>query len=309
MRRLKIYLIIFLFVPIVAGIENGKNKTTEYKNIKPMSSSTETLQFGEIYPNCNDGRLEGQINETVNENITLTKINVTFSAVSLWPPGPEANNFTVIVELSDTVIFNESIQATEHSNYSVASDISVNVVAGQLIEVNVTCPDGSAQSLFLGYKNDEPSIRSNIKYKYTEQPEPDPDLYGPNITILSPKNITYNTEINLTFSTNETLSWVGYKMDGSGTKEIANNTLLNVTEGTHRLQVFGNDTANNQGSDEVWFSVDIGDNDDDNGDGDGNGFVDGEDPFPWIWIILGITAIGATVTAIIMIKKRKISNN
>ena len=64
----------------------------------PGPSQTTVLQFGEIFGNCDDGRLIGEINTTLTKNVTIEQLNVTFSAVSLWPSSPEPNNFTVFFD-------------------------------------------------------------------------------------------------------------------------------------------------------------------------------------------------------------------
>jgi len=85
------------------------------------------------------------------------------------------------------------------------------------------------------------------------------DLTPPVITILSPKNITYNTNFDLTFTVDEPTSWTAYSLDGQINNTISGNfTLTGLSDGSHSIIIYANDTSNNIGkSDKVYFSVDI----------------------------------------------------
>lgn len=168
-------------IPITFINNNRMNTKPSYALLK--TSATEPVEFGEIYPNCNDGRLVGVINSTITNAGTFDFINITFSAVSLFPSNPEANNFTVIVRIEGSLIVNETITATEHTNYTITKIIDRTIEIGQEVEVNITCPDGAAQALFLGYYNDDPSIKCTIEYsEVSESPFPG----GLLLLVLSP---------------------------------------------------------------------------------------------------------------------------
>ncbi len=80
------------------------------------------------------------------------------------------------------------------------------------------------------------------------------------ITILSPQNKTYaTTSIPLTFTVNETTSWMGYSLDDEANVTISGNTTLTgLTEGPHSVVVFANDTSGNMGvSNKVFFTVEL----------------------------------------------------
>ena len=80
-----------------------------------------------------------------------------------------------------------------------------------------------------------------------------------NITLVSPQNRSYNsTLVSLTFTVNETTSWTGYSLDGEANVTIAGNTTLTISEGSHNIMVYANDTAGYMGaSDIVHFLIDI----------------------------------------------------
>jgi len=84
------------------------------------------------------------------------------------------------------------------------------------------------------------------------------DLSPPFIVVLSPQNKTYDTtDVPLTFATNEPVSGMAYSLDGQTDVVIAGNaTRAVLSEGSHRVVVYANDTAGNAGgSAVVYFNV------------------------------------------------------
>ena len=81
----------------------------------------------------------------------------------------------------------------------------------------------------------------------------------PEITIVSPQNLTYAaSDVPLTFTVNETTSWMGYSLDGLANVTITGNTTLSsLSDGNHNIIVYANDAFGNTGSSTlVSFSVD-----------------------------------------------------
>ena len=84
------------------------------------------------------------------------------------------------------------------------------------------------------------------------------DTTPPNITNLSVENKTYNsTTIPLSFNVNEETPQLRYKLDSQANTTITGNTTLaGISEGTHSIVVYANDTAGNIGkSDTVFFTI------------------------------------------------------
>jgi len=75
--------------------------------------------------------------------------------------------------------------------------------------------------------------------------------------ILSPENKTYSNAVPLTFTVSETTSWIGYSLDGQANVTVAENTTLsNLSDRSHSLIVYANDTAGNTwASDTVYFTT------------------------------------------------------
>lgn len=116
------------------------------------------------------------------------------------------------------------------------------------------------------------------------------DTIPPAISILSPENKTYTAnDVPLSFLVNESASWIIYSLDGQANVTIAGNTTLTgLSDGSHSVIVYANDTAGNIGSSEmIYFSISTQ-----------------REPFP-IWIVAVIVIVAAFGTAVYLLKIRK----
>jgi parallel beta-helix repeat protein len=79
------------------------------------------------------------------------------------------------------------------------------------------------------------------------------------LAVLSPQNTTYATSsVPLNFTIIKPASWIGYSLDGQLNVTITGNTTLSgLSDGSHSLIVYANDTAGNMCySDYVYFTID-----------------------------------------------------
>jgi hypothetical protein len=97
-------------------------------------------------------------------------------------------------------------------------------------------------------------LNTNEQYK--------PADYGtipPKLQITSPENKTYS-KVNLTFTINRGAAWIGYSLDTQANvtvKEGTDSSLTGLTQGSHRILLYANDSQGNMGySNIVYFSVD-----------------------------------------------------
>ena len=84
------------------------------------------------------------------------------------------------------------------------------------------------------------------------------DTLAPHITILMPQNQSYgSTDIQLTFTVDESITKLSYSLDGQDAVVIVGNlTLPAMHDGSHRLTVYATDDLGNSGSSEtVYFNV------------------------------------------------------
>jgi len=86
------------------------------------------------------------------------------------------------------------------------------------------------------------------------------DIRAPTVTIISPRDRAYpKNVIPLTFTVSEQTDWIGYSLDGQANLTISGNvTLSGLSETTHTVRIYANDTVGNMGSSKiVYFIVDI----------------------------------------------------
>jgi hypothetical protein len=106
------------------------------------------------------------------------------------------------------------------------------------------------------------------------------DTTSPKISLLI-ENKTYSqNDLSLNFTTDEPTSWIGYCLDGKANITISGNTTLTgLSNGSHSVVIYANDTAGNVGACEiVTFSIDT------------------SEPFPAAALVA--TASGASVAVI-----------
>jgi hypothetical protein len=83
------------------------------------------------------------------------------------------------------------------------------------------------------------------------------DKLPPTINILLPKNQSYDsTDIQLTFSVNENVSYLAYSLDRQEKQEIAGNvTLPALTNGPHSITLYATDELGNSAEKTVSFNI------------------------------------------------------
>jgi hypothetical protein len=83
------------------------------------------------------------------------------------------------------------------------------------------------------------------------------DTLPPTINILLPQNQSYgSTDIQLTFSVNENVSYLAYSLDGQEKQEIAGNvTLPALTNGPHSITLYATDELGNAAEKTVSFNI------------------------------------------------------
>jgi hypothetical protein len=86
-----------------------------------------------------------------------------------------------------------------------------------------------------------------------------PDSIMPEISVMSPENETcYTTNVPLSFTVNESDTWMRYKLDGKTVVEVeGNSTLAGLSAGLHNITIFVTDAAGNTAASEtIYFTVD-----------------------------------------------------
>jgi len=113
-----------------------------------------------------------------------------------------------------------------------------------------------------------------------------PDTTPPAISIASPENKTYTTtDVPLNFTVTESVSWIAYSLDGQANVTVTGNTTLTgLSDGSHSLKVYANDTDGNAGASEtIYFSV-----------------SQEAEPFPTTWIVAAIVLVAVVGAALLV---------
>jgi len=251
--------------------------------------------------------LDGQANVTIAGNITLSGLSEGSHNLVVYA-NDMANNkgsSNVIYFTIDTVPPNIQILSPENKTYTTDS-ISISFIVGEQTswigysldgQVNVSITGNTIlTSLFDGvhyvvvYANDTAGNMGASTMVYFTI-----DTTLPTISILSPESKSYDTtNISLTFTINESASWIAYSLDGQANVTVTGNTTLTgLSDGSHIIIVYTKDTVGNTGASEtIYFTIE----------------TEKEEPFP-AWIVPAIVIIIAALgIAIYLLKFKKEAN-
>jgi len=253
--------------PPTISVISPENKTYPVKDVPltfTVSESTSWIGY------C----LNRQANVTISGNTTLVGLSDGTYTVTVY-----ANDTAGNTGYSDTVYFtidtvpsSIEILSPENRTYTTSS-ISLSFTFDEATlwigyslddQTNVTITGNTTLTSLLDgshhvvvYAND---TAGNMGYSdtvcFTVQTSPMDT--PPNISIVSPENRTYyTTDIPLTFTVNESVSWIAYSLDNKANVTITGNTtLFGLSNGSHSLIVYANDTAGNTGASEtIYFNI------------------------------------------------------
>jgi hypothetical protein len=116
----------------------------------------------------------------------------------------------------------------------------------------------------LGYESDFSGMGVGIWVHVLENTSPTQASThsAPIVVLLSPENTSYTAIYNpyvtlpLEFQTNNSLSWVGYSLDGGNNITVVNGTTIDITAESKSLTLYANDTAGNWASPQtVYYEI------------------------------------------------------
>jgi len=188
--------------------------------------------------------------------------------LAYWQEGTTTPYYLLFDYLTDTTAPTVSVQSPTNQTYA-ATTVALNFTVDEATSwrgysldglANVTSGNTTLTSLLDGmhyvviYANDTwGNMGASGTVYFTVDTAP------PTVSILSPENKTHAVNIlPLTFTVDETTTWIGYSLDSQANVTITGNTTLPVlSEGLHSVVVYANDTAGNMGqSSVVSFAVD-----------------------------------------------------
>jgi N-acetylneuraminic acid mutarotase len=114
------------------------------------------------------------------------------------------------------------------------------------------------------------------------------DTLPPRLVVLSPENRSYGeSDVQLAFTVDEPVSWIGYSLDGRDNVTVtANVTLAVLQNGSHNITFYATDIAGHNGtSGTVYFNI---------------------APFPTVWVVgVGVTITIGVAATYLLLKRRK----
>ena len=210
-------------------------------------------------------------NTTLTANITLTALNNQESTLILWANDTAGNiNSTAVTFTVDTIPPNVNIISPVNTTYSTTS-----------LPLNYTSSDTNLQTTWYQYNGTNTTLTANITLTALNNQESTLILWAndtagninstavtftvdttpPEVTIISPLSITYNTSsviLKLSRSDNFGINTSLYSVDGAANLTYsAPTTVTELANGTHNIVVFTNDSVGNVNITSVFFSVDI----------------------------------------------------
>ena len=211
--------------------------------------------------------MNGESNITITENTTLTNLPDNPHHLTLYANDTlgnmEAANAFFTVDTTPPMISVLSPLSLEYTNSMVALDFTLNEPVSLITysldnNPNITISGNTTMlGLFDGihevtvFASDtvgNPGASNTISF--TVQ-----DTTPPHLTVLFPKNTTYNViSIPLTFTADEATSEIQYSLDSQGNITIVGNTTLNdLIEGIHNITIYANDVAGNWGNSQTTY--------------------------------------------------------
>jgi parallel beta-helix repeat protein len=218
-------------------------------------------------------------NETGNDGIGDTSYLIDINNQDKYPlMGPISffdagiwndTSYSVNVVSNSTVSKFQLNKAEKRVSFNVSGETGLgfcrvtipNVIVQDLFQSGYTVFVDGEEPLTLSEWIDGPYTYMYFAYLHSEHEVviQTSDTTPPTISILSPENKTYTgKDVPLTFTVDETISWIGYSLDGQMNETIGGNITLNgLPDGIHTVTVYANDTAGNMdASPIVYFTID-----------------------------------------------------
>jgi hypothetical protein len=191
----------------------------------------------DVYIDCIN--MSGVIPDAISPEVTIVR--------------PEEKNYS-----TSSIEFNVSLDEQGSCNYTLNNGVTnytMSSVDGQNFNAtNTSIGDGKYT---VGYYCWDP--RNNMNDSETRNFEI--DTTHPGLVMTSPQNISYNSNISLGLNysaadTNRQTCWYNLDLGSNITLTGCQNTTFNVSQGSHALYLFVNDSAGNTNTTNVTFFID-----------------------------------------------------
>ena len=178
---------------------------------------------------------------------------------------PSANQIIPGNSATFTMVVNEPLSWAAYSIDGNQNVTMTNISAFTWAQTNTSISNKNNYTVTF-YANDSYNNLAQSTINFTID-STRTDTTPPVITILSPVNNTYYTTSNilLNITTDEALSWAGYKLDSGAMTDLGNasstnwNKTISVAEGAHNITFYANDSSSNknQANETIPFYVDL----------------------------------------------------
>ncbi|MFC1488076.1 Ig-like domain-containing protein, partial [Thermoproteota archaeon] len=252
--------------PTITIISPGESVTYQTKNVILIFFLDEEVSWMGY-------SLDGASNETILGNVTLPRLSKGAHNITVYANDTSGNmassimvNFSFQIDESPPIIVISSPENITYNINNVDLNFSVNEDTSWIrynldSAGNVTVVENSILTDFsmslsglsegphniVVYANDTSGNIGAFSIFFSVDTTP------PTIVILSPTSSTYpSPDVLLSFSINEGTSWIWYSLDGQNNITISGTTALSgLSEGSHDLVVYANDTVGNMGASSI----------------------------------------------------------
>ena len=226
------------------SLDSGSNVSMNNDSTTHWYATSPTLTEGQhtVKYYCTDGT------ENSENNLTYFNIDLTLPIPTIILPENKTYNTTTI-DFNHTQTDNNGIDSCWYE-YDNNGTVTLNNCENKTF----TLTNGN-HNITLYVQDVAGNINKTTQY-FTI------DTIPPTITIISPENKTYNTSvITLNITTNENVNSCWYEYLNTNTTMTQNNATnyydtIILSDNTHYIQFYCNDTVNNTGTNNVTFTTD-----------------------------------------------------
>jgi hypothetical protein len=192
----------------------------------------------------------------INEAYDIAVTNVVAQETTVGQGSVTKVNVTVVNQGA----FNETLNVTLKANSTIVQNQTVTLSQASTVTLVFdwnTAAFATGNYRLSGYAEPLPGEVNLVDNTYTDDMVR--VVHVPVVSVVSPENRTYvSCSVVLNFTVDEPVSWMGYSLDGLGNVTVTGNTTLtSLTEGSHHVTVFANNTAGVIGvSNTIRFAVD-----------------------------------------------------
>ncbi|HLD55039.1 MAG TPA: LamG-like jellyroll fold domain-containing protein [Candidatus Nanoarchaeia archaeon] len=260
MKKREGFLLIAFILIICGSLISSEINSTNYKVVTPtISNGGDNISSSNYIVNAMVGIISGITDSASYKNIVGFYLGGDSSAPTITINTPLNTSYKSIIVFNVTATDISGVDTCIYSLDGSTNKSMTNLTSSQWTATNSSMTEGIHTVIF--YCNDTEGIIGDKNVTFTV------DITLPSVTINTPLNITYaNTTIifNVTATDINIVNACVYSLDNTANKSMTNITASewnatnsSMTQVTHNVKFYCNDTAGNiNGSESVTFLVD-----------------------------------------------------